>query len=559
MRRQAVLIEKSESSTTNISLYWDYWLKERITTKDHPLIIWIENPGFEIARTSKLDSLYASIYTNEIDNNFISLASLLSSKTRKPVEILPLDLLTIKKNIMKDYIKAISSFSQHLGGIDLVDAISKLQHREIPIGLSILQWLHNIDPYIHLVGLKNSRELHLYIYSQIAYINLVEFMISKFDIKAFLATEHVYLCSSILTFIQRHNICTPRPNDVLRKGKMLSSLPNLQEYRSPFLSIYDERYKSMDSHMPGIRQKIKEVNKILTEPRVKGINESESMENSKIICNTLKSKVTGQIEDIKNIDELRNLPHYSNSIIIFLQAFSDASLQEGYNGFNGAVDFFLSILEGIAKNRFLNGSAIYIKPHPNMMLKKVDPTPNQLRLLEKDFILSAHIINCAIKLAMANNCAIYLLNPGISNTSLANLSNPLCITHIGTCALEMAYVGVPSIYNSLAPYSPSLQLGLSINSKEQLDNQLCSFNLSAGVTLSSKDKIAKYYWINFFSEDIMAEKLLMKEINQITSDIGLTKLVSERSNNISFEELYGDKFDRLKSLIHCHFQMSERP
>ena len=57
----------------------------------------------------------------------------------------------------------------------------------------------------------------------------------------------------------------------------------------------------------------------------------------------------------------------------------------------------------------------------------------------------------------------------------------------------------------------------------------------------------------------MAEKLLMKEINQITSDIGLTKLVSERSNNISFEELYGDKFDRLKSLIHCHFQMSERP
>ena len=169
MRRQAVLIEKSESSTTNISLYWDYWLKERITTKDHPLIIWIENPGFEIARTSKLDSLYASIYTNEIDNNFISLASLLSSKTRKPVEILPLDLLTIKKNIMKDYIKAISSFSQHLGGIDLVDAISKLQHREIPIGLSILQWLHNIDPYIHLVGLKNSRIAPLYLQSNCLY------------------------------------------------------------------------------------------------------------------------------------------------------------------------------------------------------------------------------------------------------------------------------------------------------------------------------------------------------------------------------------------------------
>ena len=335
MRRQVAFIEKSESSTTNISLYWDYWLKERITTKDHPLIIWIENPGFEIARTSKLDSLYASIYTNEIDNNFMSLASLLSSKTRKPVEILPLDLLTIKEYNERLY-KSNQLISQHLGGIDLVMHVTSAQ--EIPIGLSILQWLHNIDPYIHLVGLKNSRELHLYIYSQIAYINLVEFMISKFDIKAFLATEHVYLVF-ILTFIQRHNICTPRPNDVLRKGKMLSSLPNLQEYRSPFLSIYDERYKSMDSHMPGIRQKIKEVNKILTEPRVKGINESESMENSKIICNTLKSKVTGQIEDIKNIDELRNLPHYSNSIIIFLQAFSDASLQEGYNGFNGAVDF----------------------------------------------------------------------------------------------------------------------------------------------------------------------------------------------------------------------------
>jgi len=139
------------------------------------------------------------------------------------------------------------------------------------------------------------------------------------------------------------------------------------------------------------------------------------------------------------------------SVVLFMHRFADA--QYGFG-----VDEFLDINEW--QNETIDlcielGLNVFIRPHPEMLIKTKFQFPSELRYIDK--LRVKHSINLELlndePVVGTLNKQVFFLSPFMNLKDMKDMFGMyLCITHHGSVAVESAYLGHRVIASTASPY-----------------------------------------------------------------------------------------------------------
>ena len=159
------------------------------------------------------------------------------------------------------------------------------------------------------------------------------------------------------------------------------------------------------------------------------------------------------------------------SVVLFMHSYADAQYDFG-------VDEFLDIHEW--QNETIDiclqcGLDIYIRPHPEMLVKSHLNFPSELKYLDKlshDYCIDLSDLN-KNAIIETNKERVFFISPFLNLREVQKiLGMYLCATHHGSVAVESAYLGHDVIASVASPYDKNLDIFIDFYSTKEKYKEL---------------------------------------------------------------------------------------
>lgn len=169
----------------------------------------------------------------------------------------------------------------------------------------------------------------------------------------------------------------------------------------------------------------------------------------KIIDNYMHQRVNNPGQHLKymnqNIDWDSDLKDISGkqintndekiNITLYLHSFDDAQYVHGVDGFEDLFEWVSTTVNILCDHPCV--STIFVKPHPNVDYNVYPGDKKAINTLRRLFSGKTHVI---------------WLDSGVDTNAVSKIPNVVAITHHGSIAEEMVYLGVPVIASTFAPW-----------------------------------------------------------------------------------------------------------
>jgi len=122
--------------------------------------------------------------------------------------------------------------------------------------------------------------------------------------------------------------------------------------------------------------------------------------------------------------------------VLFLHSFADAQYEFGVDGFSDLFDWTSFSIQALLSNPLIKN--VFLKEHPNSDYKRYPVDLFAVSRIRKLFGL---------------NSKLKWLSPRVGVSAFSSCNNIIALTHHGSIAEELAYIGIPVIASSFAPWS----------------------------------------------------------------------------------------------------------
>lgn len=191
------------------------------------------------------------------------------------------------------------------------------------------------------------------------------------------------------------------------------------------------------------------------------------------------------------------------SVVLFMHRYADA--QYGFG-----VDEFLDINEW--QNETIDmclqsGLDIYIRPHPEMIVRSDYTYPSELKYLDKlsnDYFIDLNNLN-KNAIIKTNKESIFFISPFLNLREMQKIFGMyLCATHHGSVAVESAFLGHNVISSVASPYDKQVDIFIDFYSTKERYKELI-INWSQKSTKIEDDKVTAV--LNFILRNNLRYKI----------------------------------------------------
>jgi hypothetical protein len=201
-------------------------------------------------------------------------------------------------------------------------------------------------------------------------------------------------------------------------------------------------------------------------------------------------------------------------VAVFLHSFADAQYYFGLDGFESLADWTFQTIERCLENDAIE--RVLVKPHPS----------ESYRGLHTDAVVLADI-----QQRYGREPRVMILHPKASLIRLCGVGKLIGVTHHGSVAEELVYLGRPVIASSHAPWEASYPFARLWSTPAEYARLLGT--LSAG-TYSAPTEIERFHLYRF----VMDKRLCEVPTNERVSRIALANIIA-RTKGVSGPVLPG--------------------
>lgn len=164
--------------------------------------------------------------------------------------------------------------------------------------------------------------------------------------------------------------------------------------------------------------------------------------------------------------------------IVFLHSFADAQYYFGLDGFEGLAHWTFHSIESCLRNERIN--RVFIKPHPATDYRLY---PGDRQVYE------------SIRRRHAANARITILHPRASIVKLSEAGKVVGLTHHGSIAEELVYLGQPVIASAFAPWGDRYRFARLWSNPEEHDKLIQELDLEGWTPPTPHEKLDLWRYI----------------------------------------------------------------